>query len=211
MLTVAISASEHVGEDLAPERAGRAAARRPDLVGRRHPGGDHQVEAVAQPERDALEHRPGQVPPVVGDGQPDERAAGERVGVRAALAGEVGQEQQAVAAGRHVAGRRDEVARTSTPGASASRNQRRLPAAESITDIMCQRPGTAWQNAWTRPAGSNSGRSVVAKTTPDVPSDSATTPGVDRADADRVRRLVAAAGDDRRAGPKPGRRRPPRP
>ena len=37
----------------------------------------------------------------------------------------------------------------STPGASASRNQRRLPAAESITDIMCQRPGTAWQKAWT--------------------------------------------------------------
>ena len=42
---------------------------------------------------------------------------------------------------------------------------------------MCQRPGTAWQKAWTRPCASNSGRSVVAKTTPDVPSDRATTPG----------------------------------
>ena len=46
-----------------------------------------------------------------------------------------------------------------------------------MTDIRCQRPGTAWQNAWTRPAGSNRGRSVVANTTPDVPSDSATRPG----------------------------------
>jgi hypothetical protein len=62
-------------------------------------------------------------------------------------------------------------------GAIASRNQRRLPAADSITDIMCQRPGTAWQNACTRPAGSYSGVSVVANTTPDVPSDSATRPG----------------------------------
>ena len=63
------------------------------------------------------------------------------------------------------------------PGATASRNQRRLPAAESITDIMCHRPGTAWQKAWTRPRASKRGRSVVAKTTPEVPSDSATTPG----------------------------------
>src|SRR5438132_11301552 len=47
-----------------------------------------------------------------------------------------------------------------------------------MTDIMCQRPGTAWQNAWTRPCGSYSGRSVVANTTPDVPSDSATVPVV---------------------------------
>ena len=56
-------------------------------------------------------------------------------------------------------------------------NQRRLPAADSITDIMCHRPGTAWQKAWTRPRGSNSGRSVLAKTTPDVPSESAMVPG----------------------------------
>ena len=46
-----------------------------------------------------------------------------------------------------------------------------------MTVIMCHRPGTAWQNAWTWPAGSRSGASVVANTTPDVPSDSATTPG----------------------------------
>ena len=43
--------------------------------------------------------------------------------------------------------------------------------------MRCQRSGTAWQKAWTRPSGSTSGRSVAAKTTPDVPSERATTPG----------------------------------
>ena len=43
--------------------------------------------------------------------------------------------------------------------------------------MKCQRPGTAWQNAWSRPSGSTSGASVVAKTTPEVPSVSETTPG----------------------------------
>ena len=47
-----------------------------------------------------------------------------------------------------------------------------------MTDIRCQRPGTAWQNAWTRPAGSYRGRSVAANTTPEVPSDSAIRPGL---------------------------------
>ena len=46
-----------------------------------------------------------------------------------------------------------------------------------MTDIMCHRPGTAWQKAWTRPRGSKSGRSVLAKMTPDVPSESAVVPG----------------------------------
>src|SRR3954468_15133428 len=64
-----------------------------------------------------------------------------------------------------------------TPGAIQSRNQRIDPAAESMTDIRCHRPGTAWQNAWTRPSGSYSGASVAANTTPEVPSDSAIRPG----------------------------------
>ena len=42
--------------------------------------------------------------------------------------------------------------------------------------MRCQRPGTAWQNAWTRPCGSKSGARVAAKITPDVPSDRATVP-----------------------------------
>ena len=56
-----------------------------------------------------------------------------------------------------------------TPGAIASRYQRRLPAADSITPIRCQRPGTAWQKACSLPSGSTVGPSVEAKTTPEVP------------------------------------------
>ena len=76
----------------------------------------------------------------MGEGQADERAPRERVRVRAPLAGQVRQEQEPVAARRGPRRRADEVVE-GTPGAMASRNQRRLPAAESITDIRCQRPG----------------------------------------------------------------------
>ena len=41
--------------------------------------------------------------------------------------------------------------------------QRRLPAADSITDIMCHRDGRAWQKAWTRPFRSYNGCSVAAR------------------------------------------------
>ena len=46
-----------------------------------------------------------------------------------------------------------------------------------MTPIRCHRPGTAWQNAWSRPSGSTVGPSVVVNTTPDVPRDSEETPG----------------------------------
>ena len=116
------------------------------------PGREHEIETVAQTERDAFDDRPGEMAPIVREGQPDERAAGERVRVRAALPGQVRQEEQAVAAAAlgTVAAARRGSPKSARPGASASRNQRRLPAAESMTDIMCQRPGTAWQKAWTR-------------------------------------------------------------
>ena len=42
------------------------------------------------------------------------------------------------------------------PGANASRNQRSDPAADSITPIACQVPGTAWQNTCSRASGSGS-------------------------------------------------------
>ena len=100
-------------------------------VGRGHPGGEHQVEAVAQPEGDALQDGPGQVAPVVAEGQADERAAGQRVRVRAALARQVRQEEQAVAAGRDLGGRRGEVAEL----------RRRAPARRG-TSAGC-RPPTA--------------------------------------------------------------------
>jgi hypothetical protein len=43
--------------------------------------------------------------------------------------------------------------------------------------MKCHLPGTAWQKACSLPSGSTSGRSVVAKTTPEVPRVRATTPG----------------------------------
>ena len=197
---------QHVGEDLAPQRAGGAAARGADLGRRRHPGG----RSSGRGRRAARTPRPrgrrgSRCRRSWASVRPDERAAGERVGVRAALARQVGQEQQPVAAGRRPAAASSTSSPNGTPGATASRNQRRLPAAESITDIMCHRPGTAWQNAWTRPAGSNSGPSVVANTTPEVPSDSATRPGTTAPDPDRVGRLVAAARHHRRPGAQAGR------
>jgi hypothetical protein len=65
---------------------------------------------VAQAERDSFEHRPRHVPAIVFDRQPDEGPAGQGVRMGAALAREVGEEEQAIGAGRHVGRRRDERA-----------------------------------------------------------------------------------------------------
>ena len=92
----------------------------------------------------------------------------------------------------------------SVPGASASRNQRRLPAAESITDIMCHRPGTAWQKAWTMPLRLVERPVRRGEDDAGGPEGQRHLPGRDDPDADRVGRLVAAAGDDRGAGTQPG-------
>ena len=79
-----------------------------------------------------------------------------------------------------------------------SRSQRSEPAADSITPITCQPPGTAWQNACTRP--SRVGGVRVERGEHDAR----------RAQHDRGR---AALGDDAdaRARPPPGRPRPPPP
>lgn len=53
----------------------------------------------------------------------------------------------------------------------------RLDAADSITDIWCQRPGTAWQNACTAEAGFGRKRSLTTNTTPLVPSETKPSPG----------------------------------
>ncbi len=160
-----------------------------------------EVQAVPQAERDAFEDGPGQVPPIVG-----ERSARRRRRARAGPgAGCARRSGRAGTAGRRSPRATSAAAATrspnSTPGASASRNQRRLPAAESITDIMCQRPGTAWQKAWTMPRGS--WMRAVGRGEDDArgPEREGHRARVDDADADRVGRLVAAAGDDRRARP----------
>ena len=41
-----------------------------------------------------------------------------------------------------------------TPGANVSRAHCSEPAAESMTPMACQVPGTAWQNTCTRACGS---------------------------------------------------------
>ncbi len=60
---------------------------------------------------------------------------------------------------------------------ATSRSQAREPAAESITPIACQPPGTAWQNACTRASGSAWKPGSAASTTPEVPSTTETGPG----------------------------------
>ena len=52
---------QDIGEDAAPDRAGRPATGRADRRRVRDARVDHQVEAVPEAERDALEHRPGEV------------------------------------------------------------------------------------------------------------------------------------------------------
>jgi len=51
------------------------------------------------------------------------------------------------------------------------------PAAESITPIACQTPGTAWQNVCVRASGSAAYAGSVEKTTPEVPSTTDKGPG----------------------------------
>ena len=47
----------------------------------------------------------------------------------------------------HQIGNTPVLALNSAPGATVSLHHRKLPAADSITPIMCQRSGTAWQKA----------------------------------------------------------------
>ena len=60
---------------------------------------------------------------------------------------------------------------------SACRSHCSAPAAESITPIACQVPGTAWQNVCSRASGSGRYSSSAAKTTPEVPRTTDSGPG----------------------------------
>ena len=86
-----------------------------------------------------------------------------------------------------------------SPGATTPRSQPSEPAAESITPIACQPPGTAWQKACTRPSGSAAKPGSAAKTTPEVPSTTESGPGAVYPDAERTGGLVTAARGDRHA------------
>ena len=59
----------------------------------------------------------------------------------------------------------------SSPAPISSATHDSDAAAERMTDMPCQRPGTAWQNACSVRSGSATKRSVTAKITPEVPSE----------------------------------------
>ena len=69
------------------------------------------------------------------------------------------------------------IARASASRATVSRNHRMLPPALSITLIRCQRPGSAWQKAWSAPSGEARNESQAAKSTPLVPRFAESVPG----------------------------------
>ena len=108
-----------------------------------------KLERVAQAEGDPFQNRADERTAVVAQLEPDEGAARVGIGVRRPLTGEIGQEDQPLRARRPVVGAPRRASSNATPGASASWNHCSEPAAESITPIACQPPGTAWQNACT--------------------------------------------------------------
>ena len=123
--------------------------------------------------------------------QAGEGAAGVGVGVRRALAGQVGQEREALGPGLPALGLGHQRRRSPRPGAATSRSQRSEPAAESITPIACQAPGTAWQKVCTRASGSAANASSAVNTTPEVPITTDAGPGRSTPTPERARRLVA--------------------
>ena len=150
-------------------------------AGARHAGLDHEVQPVAQAEGDALEHGPGHVPTIVPERQADERAPRQRVGMRAALAGQVGQEEQAVGTGRDVGGRGDEVRerlaggeRVAEPAQAAGRGQHHRHQVPAIRDRVAERMDAARAARTTggrsrrrrRPTCRATGPSCPATTTP---------------------------------------------
>ena len=111
------------------------------------------------------------------DGQPGERRRARR-GRRAACARRSGTAGTSVPRSRRATARPPRSdPHTPTPGAIVLRSHCSDPAADSITPIACQAPGTAWQNACTRPSPSAANRSKAANTTPEVPSATDSGPG----------------------------------
>ena len=195
--------AEDVGEDLPPERAGDPAARRPDLGGCGHAGLDHELEPIAQAERDALEDGPRHVSAIVRKRQAHERTTRARIGMRAALPGQVGQETQSLTSSRHTGRNLDEVREldpwrhriaepAQAPG-GREHDRHHVPAlghrvAERVDPAvrLIERPiGRREHNARRPERQRNRARRH-------------------RADANGVGRLVAAAGDHRRARPQAG-------
>ena len=134
--------------------------------------------------------------------------------MRRALAHQVRRPQHAVGAGRHARRLGGQFVVGDAPSA---------PATQLVAQPAQRQPG-GLRHAHHVPAsrewrgrtcgagrfGSGAGRSVAAKTTPDVPMVALTAPGRVMPMPDRAGRLIARAGDDRRALAQAGRARPPR-
>ena len=169
----------HVGLDLPPQGRARSAPAQPNAYGNSHLG--KQREGIPQAERHALEDGADDVSPGVRRGQSDQGGARIGIEMRGAFAHQVRGPEQAVGAGamrrpRRSGARRDRVVFAGA-APKVSRNQRSERPAAWVTPMTCQRPGIAWQKVCSLPLGSSDGRSVAAKTTPEVPMVALTAPG----------------------------------
>ena len=70
--------------------------------------------------------------------------------------------------------------------------------------MKCHIPGTAWQNACSRPSGSISAEGVVSKTTPLVPTVSPMMPGLTQPPTPSLCRLIATTCHDGSASSQSG-------
>ena len=127
---------EHRGDDPQPQLAARAAAGDATQLRSAAKLAD-EVERVAQAERDPLEHRADQRAAVVAEPEPHKRRPSVGIGVRGALAREVGEEQEPFGPGRPRGGLGDRAGRRRRPG-------RRHPAATAANRrLTASRPSRA--------------------------------------------------------------------
>ena len=181
---------EHRGDDLQPQLAARAAAghaaalaaRRTRSKESRSPQATPSSTARTSAPRSWRISRPVNAP----------RASGSACGVRSPV--RYGRNVRPSAPGSHALGLGGQLGELAAddaaqPGAAS-------PAAESITPIWCQAPGTAWQKAWTRACGSARYSGSAAKTTPRGAHRDQSGPGRSTPDAEPARGLVARAGRD---------------
>ena len=199
--------AEDVGEDLAPERARGPAARRADLRRR----AASRPRSSGRGRRAARRRRPRAPPGSGGAGRGRGSArrtrrarAGPGCGLRSPV--RYGRKNRPSLPGGTAAAVVDEVAERRRPAPACRGTSAGCPPPTASPTSCASGRARRGRTRGRGRAGSWNGRSVAAKTTPDVPSDRAIVPGDDDPDADRVGRLVAAAGDDRRPGPQPGRR-----
>ncbi len=168
------------------------------------PDSHHQIEVVPQPEGDAFHHGAGHVAQVVADREPDEGAPGQWIGVRGPLSGEVGEEEQTVAPGRHLGRTRHQVLEravggqgVSQPAETAGRRQHHSHHVPATGDRMAEGMDPSIR-LHRRALGGG-------KYDPRSPEGEGHHSRCDCPDADGIGGLVAASGHDGRARQQPGR------